>query len=226
MSEDTKIGLVNQLDPSLTNIPASKKSEEENDGVVGQTEFLEILVEQLKNQDPMDPMKNEEFAVQLAQFSQLEQLVNLNSKFDEMGGVGGSGSDTASLASYLGHEVFAKSDQISVANSNGGEVQFQLQDEAYSVKIDLLDQFGQVAESRETGPLSPGRQKVELSDLALEDGEYSVRITAIGANGDVTQLDAATSGIVSGFVPGAEPVLLVGDREVSPADILAVEMAG
>lgn len=40
--------------------------------------FLRLLTVQLKNQDPMDPMKNEDFVAQLAQFSSLEQLQNIN----------------------------------------------------------------------------------------------------------------------------------------------------
>ncbi len=40
--------------------------------------FLQLLVTQLKNQDPLSPTANEEFAAQLAQFSSLEQLESVN----------------------------------------------------------------------------------------------------------------------------------------------------
>ena len=40
--------------------------------------FMELLVAQLQNQDPLDPASSEEFSAQLAQFSSLEQLENLN----------------------------------------------------------------------------------------------------------------------------------------------------
>jgi len=47
-------------------------------------DYMKLLVAQLQNQDPMEPMKNEEMASQLAQLSELEQLENMNSTFAEV----------------------------------------------------------------------------------------------------------------------------------------------
>ncbi len=44
---------------------------------LGKDQFLQLLVTQLKNQNPLDPMKDTEFIAQLAQFSSLEQLVSI-----------------------------------------------------------------------------------------------------------------------------------------------------
>jgi len=46
--------------------------------------FLHLLVTQLKNQDPLEPLKNEEFVAQLAQFNSLEQMINLNQSFEKL----------------------------------------------------------------------------------------------------------------------------------------------
>jgi flagellar basal-body rod modification protein FlgD len=45
---------------------------------MGQTEFLKLLVTQLQNQDPMNPMDNQQFVAQMATFSSLEQLISIN----------------------------------------------------------------------------------------------------------------------------------------------------
>lgn len=47
---------------------------------MGQDAFLTLLVEQLKNQDPTNPMDNSQFITQLAQFSQLEKLSSISTQ--------------------------------------------------------------------------------------------------------------------------------------------------
>jgi len=57
---------------------------EGSSSVMGKEDFLRILVTQLKHQDPIDPMKSEDFASQLAEFSSLEQLQNLNDAVERL----------------------------------------------------------------------------------------------------------------------------------------------
>ena len=51
---------------------------------LGYDNFLKLLLEQMKNQDPTDPMKSTDYMAQLAQFSQVEQGVKTNSKLDSL----------------------------------------------------------------------------------------------------------------------------------------------
>lgn len=51
---------------------------------LGKEDFLELLVEQLKNQDPLNPMDNTEYIAQLTQFSSVEQLMNISEKLDTL----------------------------------------------------------------------------------------------------------------------------------------------
>ncbi|MFD2925527.1 flagellar hook assembly protein FlgD [Halobacillus naozhouensis] len=50
---------------------------------LGKDAFLKILMAQIKNQSPMDPMKDKEFIAQMTQFSSLEQMTNLSQSMQE-----------------------------------------------------------------------------------------------------------------------------------------------
>lgn len=218
----TSVDGLSKLDPSLTSLPANAAQEKKDE--IGQTEFMQLLVTQLQHQDPLNPMENEEFAVQLAQFSQLEQLVGIKQTLED-GGAAGSGGGISSMAAYLGREVTLNSDSVEVKNNDGGEISFELAGQSAAVTVDLLNSSGQSVETINLGAMSAGRQSVKLSNLSTESGQYTAQVSALTSAGAVNRPDVSVSGIVSAFVPGPEPTLIVGNREVAPADILEVSVA-
>ena len=62
--------------------------------------FLTMMLAQLKNQDPMDPTKQEDFMMQLATLSQLEQSVHMNTQLNQMVGVQAMGSIGKHVSAY------------------------------------------------------------------------------------------------------------------------------
>ncbi|KHF39775.1 flagellar hook assembly protein FlgD [Halalkalibacter okhensis] len=60
----------------LNNQP--KQTQQTGQGILGKDDFLKILITQLQNQDPANPMDDREFIAQMAQFSSLEQMTNMN----------------------------------------------------------------------------------------------------------------------------------------------------
>ncbi len=66
-----------------------------------QADYLEVLIAQLKNQDPLEPLDNNEMASQLAQFSQLQQLESINSNFTKVL----AATECAYAGSLIGKEV-------------------------------------------------------------------------------------------------------------------------
>ena len=68
---------------------------------LGKDAFLRLLIAELSNQDPLNPMDDREFIAQMAQFSALEQMTNLNKTLENMASM-----DKYSAVNYVGTTVF------------------------------------------------------------------------------------------------------------------------
>ncbi|MBC8217617.1 MAG: hypothetical protein H8E73_04070 [Planctomycetes bacterium] len=79
-----------------------------------QMDYMQLLVTQLQNQNPLEPLDNNEMASQLAQFSQLQQLESMNTSFSDVL----SGIERAYAASLIGKEVSFVADD----GSGSGEI--------------------------------------------------------------------------------------------------------
>ena len=71
---------------------------------MGKDDFMQLLIAQLKNQDPMKPMEDKEFITQLAQFSSLEAMEKLTDQMDDLTG----SQMLVQAATLIGKQVTAK----------------------------------------------------------------------------------------------------------------------
>lgn len=89
-------GSVNNFSVPIDWTTAAQQSTTKKAGsieTVGKDQFLQLLVAQLKNQDPINPVKNEDFLAQLASFSSLEQLVSIKDGVNKLAGVMADGTN-------------------------------------------------------------------------------------------------------------------------------------
>ncbi|MDQ0161740.1 flagellar hook assembly protein FlgD [Aeribacillus alveayuensis] len=114
----------------LSNQTAYKK---ETSSVLGKDDFLKILITQLQNQDPLNPMEDREFISQMATFSSLEQMTNMNQTLTEFTSLLKQNS-LIQYSELIGKQVHYTDDQgneqTSIVQSvrfNGSEVLLELQ---------------------------------------------------------------------------------------------------
>lgn len=198
-----------------TTAQTAKKKDE-----MGQVEFMKLLIAQLKNQDPEAPVDSKEFAVQLAQFTQVEKLTAIDEKL-------GKQSDTiSSVAGYLGQQVSLSDSTLAVSGGQGGQLQINLPSASTEVKVNLLDSDGKVVGEKTFSNLAAGKQVVTLDGLGVKDGTYGFSVAAVRPSGaGFYSPPAFVSGLVTGFVPGPDPKLVIGNREVSVGAVKEVALA-
>src|SRR5690606_1267722 len=79
---------------------------------MGKDDFLKLMTAQMRHQDPINPLKNEQMAAQLAQFSALEQMLNVNQNLEKMMQQQ-KPQDNVLAASLIGKNVVTESNKFS-----------------------------------------------------------------------------------------------------------------
>lgn len=213
---------ISGLEGLLGSLGAEPTAEARRNDELNRTDFLNLLVAQLQNQDPLNPLESTDFTAQLAQFSSLEQLMQINQK---LGADSSAPTPTGALDAigFLGHEIGFGSKELWVAD--GLVPSFDLRLAADSqIRVEVLDLAGQGIATLDLGTLAAGRQTVDLGAIGgapqLSDGSYRLRITATDAAGGVQDLTPVFRARVDGVdLSSGTPVLLAGNRRIDVAEV-------
>lgn len=189
--------------------------------------FLKLLVAQLKNQDPLNPLDGTQFTGQIAQFSALEQQINTNNYLSSILEQRDYGQMTLAN-SYLGKVVLAPGDTLAIGETGGAEFGYKLDGTASSVTIDIYDAAGKVVRT-EMGEGATGNHIVTWdgkNDLGAQvaAGQYTVRVKALDADGKVMTNSVMTYGRVASALNdnGNASLILADGRTAELNQILAV----
>jgi flagellar basal-body rod modification protein FlgD len=154
--------------------------------VMGKEDFLNLLVTQLKNQDPLNPTDSTEFTAQLAQFSSLEMLENINSNI-ETANEGQTSIGNTQAVSYIGKTVYASGNGINKVEGKDAAVNFELASNASSVYVNIYDDGGNLIKNIKTGSLASGENQIvwdgtDNNEGKVEDGTYYFKVYAYDQN--------------------------------------------
>ena len=226
-----------------TNIAAVQKNDKSNDAqsatsiisknnVMDKNDFLKLFVEQLKNQDPMNPMENYEVASQLAQYSSLEQLVNVNDNFKKF-------LDLTSMNAYfqgvnlIGKNVEYSGDKLDYdpAKESVLKIKFNLNEDAPKVNVNIYDKDDMYVRTLSLENAQKGDNSVEWDgkDKAgkqVEKGLYHYEVIGFNGDGEEIKYEPFGKGIVESIrydKENSEALIKVNGEEV---DITKISNVG
>ncbi len=167
-----------QIDASNAAGAANKSS---TDPQAAQDKFLTMLVAQLGNQDPLNPMDNAQLTSQMAQINTVSGIQQLNQTMSNMATQFGS-LQAMQGVSLIGRTALVEGNTATVEEgvAFGG---FDLPTAADKVSVDILGKAGQVLSTATLGPQQPGQQffRVPMDGVdPAQVGSFSITATAAG----------------------------------------------
>lgn len=175
-----------------------------------QNRFLKLLVTQLKNQDPLNPMDNAQMTSQLAQMSTVSGIETLNTTLNSLVDSIGT-SQSMQAASMIGKSVLVSGVQLSLANgaAYGG---VNLSSAADQVTLNILDSSGAVLQTTKLGAHDAGVFNIAWdgttdAGTTAPDGIYKFSVDAV-QGGSKVSADTLQIGTVSALVRSGSGFML------------------
>ncbi len=211
----------------ITNpVPAGSASRSSALGLAENFEtFLTLLTTQLRNQDPLEPMKSSDFTEQLVLFTGVEQAIATNTKLENLVSLL-QAQRAASAVGYLGKAVTIVGETAQLANGRA-EWHYKLPRDAQFTAIEVVNADGQIVHTA-LGAGSAGAYRFEWNgigqnDLPEPNGLYTIHIVATDADGAPIAVETGRTGLVTAVENvNGEQVLVVGDERIPLSQVVAV----
>jgi len=158
--------------------------------------FLKMLVAQMQNQDPLNPMDSAQVTSQMAQISTVQgvetlntTLTGLNAQFTQM--------QTLQGAALVGKDVATEGDAVRVNPTTGkGDGGFEIATAATSVKVDVINSAGQTIDTIDLGAQDAGRHSFSLDVPEANQGQaLTFKVTALNKDKAVDTMSLAYNSV-------------------------------
>lgn len=203
------------------NLSITKRTEvKKNNNELGQAAFLELMITQMNNQNPLSPQDNSEFVAQLAQFSSVEGLERLNKTFNSF-----MSNNALQASSLVGRSVTVESEKSTLVKGGIVSGSVNLDYSTQNLKINIYDEKGSLVQNIPIGEIPRGEmvfrwdgQNIEVNGELLDweadegsvvaAGEYKFEVTA-DQNGKNEALKTALSANVNSVTIGDNGALIL-----------------
>ena len=200
---------------------ASALANAQTKNLMGDTQdrFLTLLVTQLQNQDPLNPMDNAEVTSQIAQLSMVNGIQGLNNTLLALSGQMDM-SQSLQAAGLIGKDILYPGEKISLGSDPDSGVKsatpfgVDLMSGAAKTKVTILDATGKAVreyefdEARDAGIYPMSWDGLDSSGAPVPDGAYTVQVAASDANGKAVSAEALTSGHINSIAYTSEGLKL------------------
>lgn len=219
---------INNTDPSAAASAAAQKTDMKvGSNAMNKDDFMKLLVAQLKNQDPNNPLDTKELVTQLSQLTSVEQLVTMNDKIASL--TSATHSMAANQSSGLiGKTVRGLADTVQLTSTGGATSAVKFSQNAEKVTVSITNEAGRVVRTMELDKKSAGVQtltwdgKTDSGERAT-NGVYKFEIDAKDKNGVAIEADQTVSGIVTGVdYDNGAPQLVIGTARVPLSQISSI----
>lgn len=213
-----KIVDANWVDPS-------KKPRTAGNPSLDKDAFFKLMMTQMKNQDPTNPLKSHEMAAQLANFSSLEQMQNMNRSLDELKNAQKPNENFQAL-NLIGKAAAGDSSKVARGvNDKEHDFKFNLPMDASEVNVKVRDAEGTVVRSYTLKGLKKGDNRLSWNGetdkgMKTPPGEYSFIAEAKTADGKKLGIKTDFEGVITGVSYSPDgPVLHIGNQSMKFADV-------
>jgi len=211
---------------SATSTSTSSSVASSVSSTLSSTDFLNLLVSELQNQDPLNATSTTDFINQLTSYANFSEQQSINSSMTSLAG-SFSSLVTLNSVNYIGHTVEAKTDTATLS-SGSATFGYSLSSAASDVSISVKDSSGNTVWSG-TGTGNAGSNtftwdgKNSSGTQLADGGQYSVSVTATDAAGNSVFNYSTITGTVTGIdASSSTPSLIVNGVPVSASNIIGV----
>lgn len=160
-----------------------------SDPAAAQDRFLKLLVAQMNNQDPMNPMDNAQMTSQIAQINTVTGIQQLNQTMESMAAQF-SALQVMQGAAMVGRSVLTEGNQLSTTDGVA-RGSFELAGSAATTRVDVIAPSGELVASVSMGAQTSGRHAFEW-DASGYKGDASKLRFAVSASNGTTPVAATT----------------------------------
>jgi flagellar basal-body rod modification protein FlgD len=189
-------------------------------------QFLQLLLAQIKHQDPMSPTDTDQFTAQMMQMGQLEQLFNLN---ETMGNLVSAqqGSMIAGYSQMVGKTALATGNVFELGTA-GGQMQFSVESIPHTSQVRVFDKFNNLVRTFDTTIMNSGGQLVSFDGKdskgnQLNPGYYTFSVEAKDHDANTIPVTTFSTGRISSVrLQNGQPIFQLGENDLAIQEIQKV----